>query len=162
MYKRQSYDYDRTSYKYLRGVVDFDPRDDIAVLRVNGLSAPALSVAAGARPGAAAAIIGFPLDGPFDAEPGRIGDTQTFSTEDAYGNGPITRTITSLRGLVRPGNSGGPLVNAAGQVVATVFASITGTDRPGGFAVPNSVVRSQLAAARARGARPVSTEPCSR
>jgi S1-C subfamily serine protease len=147
----------------LRAVpVVFDPHDDVAVLRVGGLAAPALSVAAGAHPGASVAILGFPLDGPFDAEPGRIGDTQTFSTEDAYGNGPITRSITSLRGLVRPGNSGGPLVNASGQVVATVFASITGTGRPGGFAVPNAVVRSQLAAARARGGRPVSTEPCSR
>jgi S1-C subfamily serine protease len=142
--------------------VDFDSHDDVAVLRVGGLSAPALSVAAGARFGSSAAILGFPLDGPFDAEPGRVGDTQTFSTEDAYGNGPVTRSITSLRGRVRPGNSGGPLVNASGQVVATVFASITGTNRPGGFAVPNAVVKSQLAAALARGERPVSTEPCSR
>jgi hypothetical protein len=143
-------------------VVGFDPRDDVAVLRVGGLAAPPLPVAAGARPGSPAAILGFPRDGPFDAEPARAGDTQTFSTEDAYGNGPVTRSITSLRGLVRPGNSGGPLVNAAGQVVATVFASITGTDRAGGFAVPNAVVRSQLATARARGGRRVSTEPCSR
>jgi S1-C subfamily serine protease len=143
-------------------VVDFDPHDDVAVLRVGGMSAPALSAATGARSGSSAAILGFPLDGPLDSEAARVGDTQTFSTEDAYGNGPVTRSITSLRGRVRPGNSGGPLVNSAGQVVATVFASITGTDQPGGFAVPNAVVKSQLAAARARGERPVSTEPCSR
>jgi S1-C subfamily serine protease len=142
--------------------VDFDPHDDVAVLKVDSLTAPALSVAPRARSGSSAAILGFPLDGTFDAEPARIGDTDTFSTEDAYGNGPVTRSITSLRGLVRPGNSGGPLVNAAGQVVATVFASITGTARPGGFAVPNAVVESQLAAARARRGRPVSTQACSR
>ena len=142
--------------------VDFDPHNDIAVLRVGGLSAPVLRVAVGARTGSSAAIVGFPLDGLFDAEPARVGDTQTFSTEDAYGNGPVTRSITSLRGRVRPGNSGGPVVDAAGRVVATVFASITGTNRPGGFAVPNAVVKSQLAAALARGERPVSTEPCSR
>jgi S1-C subfamily serine protease len=142
--------------------VDFDSHDDVALLRVGGLSAPALPVAAGARSGSSAAILGFPLDGPSDAEAGRVGNTQTFSTEDAYGNGPVIRSITSLRGRVRPGNSGGPLVDAAGEVVATVFASITGTDRPGGFAVPDAVMESQLAAARSRGERPVPTGPCTR
>jgi S1-C subfamily serine protease len=142
--------------------VEFDPHDDIAMLRVTGLSAAPLPVADAARAGSSAAILGYPLDGPFDVEPGRVGDTQAFSTEDAYGNGPVTRSITSLRGLVRPGNSGGPLVDAAGRVVATVFASITGTGRAGGFAVPNAIVLSQLVAAQARGDRPVSTQPCSR
>ena len=94
--------------------------------RVPGLSAPALRLASDPRTGTAAAILGYPLDGPYDAEPGRLGQTQRVSTEDAYGNGPVLRSITSLRGRVRPGNSGGPMVDAAGQVVATVFAAITG------------------------------------
>ena len=57
----------------------------------------------------------------------------------------MLRSITPLRGRVRPGNSGGPMVDAHGQVVATVFAALTGTSRPGGFAVPNALVRAQLA-----------------
>ena len=141
-------------------VLAFDPHDDIAVLGVSGLSAPALHMAAAARAGTAAAILGYPLDGPFDAQPGRIGNTQPVSTEDAYGNGPITREITSLRGRVRPGNSGGPMVDAEGQVVATVFAEITGAGAThGGFAVPNSLVRKELARSRA-GNVPVSTGAC--
>ena len=75
------------------------------------------------------------------------------STENAYGQGPVTRSITPLRGLVRPGNSGGPLVDNAGQVLATVFAAITSPTPgggPGGMAVPNAVVASQLAKARSR------------
>jgi S1-C subfamily serine protease len=144
--------------------IDFDSHDDIAILRVPGLSAPSLTLAPDAAPGTAAAILGYPLDGPFDAEPGRIGATQTVSTEDAYGNGPVLRSITSLRGRVRPGNSGGPMVDSAGQVVATVFAAITaggGAARGGGgFAVPNGLVRGQLAAARARGERAVGTGQC--
>src|SRR5439155_230862 len=81
----------------------------------------------------------------FDAEPGRIGQTQDVNTEDAYGNGPVLRSITSLRGRVRPGNSGGPMVDAAGQVVATVFAAIVSPPAGGGggFAVPNALVRAQ-------------------
>jgi S1-C subfamily serine protease len=65
-------------------------------------------------------------------------------TQDAYGQGSVLRDITPLRGRVRPGNSGGPMVDSHGQVVATVFAALTGTSRPGGFGVPNSLVRSVL------------------
>jgi S1-C subfamily serine protease len=143
-------------------VVDFDPHDDIAVLRVRGLGEPALRLGADPRSGTAAAILGYPLDGPFDAEPGRIGQTAIVSTQDAYGNGPVQRSITSVRGLVRPGNSGGPMVDAAGEVVATVFAAITdssGSPSAGGFAVPNSLVGRQLALAQRR-TDAVSTGPC--
>ena len=91
-----------------------------------GLALAAAVARADPKSGTAAAILGYPLDGPFDQEPGRLGHTQRVSTEDAYGNGPVIREITSLLGRVRPGNSGGPMVDAAGHVVATVFAAITG------------------------------------
>ncbi len=130
--------------------IDFDPHDDIAILRVRGLSLRSLSLASDGKPGTSAAILGYPLDGPFDAEPGRLGHTQQVSTQDAYGNGPVLRSITSLRGRVRPGNSGGPLIDATGQVVATVFAAVTGGGHAaGGFAVPNALVRAQLTKALA-------------
>jgi S1-C subfamily serine protease len=141
-------------------VLAFDAHDDIAVLRVAGLSVPALHMVANPRPGTAAAILGYPLDGPFDVEPGRIGAAQSVSTEDAYGNGPVIRQITPLRGRVRPGNSGGPMVSASGQVVATVFAAITGSAATrGGFAVPNAVVAKEVALAKTRSA-PVGTGAC--
>ena len=130
-------------------MVHFDPHDDIAILRVPGLALPALSLTATSPSGAPAAILGYPLDGAFDAQPGRIGQTETVLTQNAYGEGHIQRSITALRGLVRPGNSGGPMVDAHGRVLATVFAAITGTSRPGGFAVPNAVVRRELRRARA-------------
>lgn len=130
-------------------VVGFDVHDDVAVLRVSGLGRP-LRLAPDARRGAAVAILGYPLDGAFDAEPGRIGQTQGVSTQNAYGQGHVLRQITALRGKVRPGNSGGPVVDANGRVLATVFASLTGTARRGGFAVPNAVVRAQLGRASSR------------
>jgi S1-C subfamily serine protease len=78
----------------------------------------------------------------------------TVDTQDAYGR-PARRSITPLRGLVRPGNSGGPMVDPTGRVDATVFAAITGTvggfgqaPGPGGFAVPDAIVRADLAQAR--------------
>jgi S1-C subfamily serine protease len=140
-------------------VIAFDPRDDIAVLRVHGLGQPVLPLAANPAPGTSAAILGYPLDGRFDGEPGRIGQTTTVSTQDAYGNGPVLRSITSLRGRVRPGNSGGPMVDGHGRVVATVFAALTGTSRRGGFAVPNRLVRTELAKAGGRTAA-VTTGRC--
>jgi S1-C subfamily serine protease len=140
-------------------VVRFDPHDDIAILRVPGLALRRLAVAPHSPSGTSAAILGYPLDGPFDAEPGRIGQTETVRTQNAYGEGHVQRSITALRGRVRPGNSGGPMVDAHGRVVATVFASITGTRRAGGFAVPNALVERQLAKAR-RSAAVVGTGHC--
>lgn len=143
-------------------VLVFDPHDDIAVLRVNGLGVPRLKQARNPQKGTAAAILGYPQDGAFNSQPGRIGPTERTRTENAYGVGPVIRAITPLRGLVRPGNSGGPMVDARGRVVATVFAAITGgssAQGPGGFAVPASLVAKELRRAGERTAA-VSTRQC--
>ena len=92
---------------------------------------------------------------------GRVGATRQVLTQDAYGNGPVQRAIVTLRGTVRPGNSGGPLVDARGRVAATVFARSNSqpTRTPGGYGVPNSVVERDL---RQAGDGAVSTGPCAR
>ena len=130
-------------------VILFDPHNDVAILRVPGLSLPVLPVAGDPQAGTAAAILGYPLDGAFDAEPGRLGQTETVDTQDAYGQGHVSRSIAALRGRVRPGNSGGPMVDDHGRVLATVFAALTGTPKQGGFAVPNAIVLADLHRAQA-------------
>ena len=137
--------------------VSFDPKNDLAVLRVAGLEAPALSLATDPKSGTSAAILGFPGNGPYDVRAGRVGQTREVITQDAYGQGPVTRTITALRGAVRSGNSGGPMVDKDGQVVTTVFAATTSGPR-GGYGVPNSIAAEALE--RARGSSGVSTGPC--
>jgi hypothetical protein len=135
----------------------FDARDDLAVLRVPGaFGAPALAMDEGAREGTSAAILGFPENGPYDVRPGRLGATSTVVTQDAYGRGPVRRSITSLRGQVRSGNSGGPVVDAQGRVVATIFAAAVSDGGRSGFGVPDSIVRRALASAGG----PVDTGPC--
>ncbi len=137
----------------------FDVRNDLAVLRAAGVAgAPALGLAGEAREGASGAVLGFPENGPYDVRPARLGPTRTVVSQDAYGRGPVQRSVASVRANVRSGNSGGPVVDDRGQVVATIFAAATSADRPTGFGVPNDVVRDALA--RADG--PVDTGPCVR
>ena len=138
-------------------VVVFDARNDVAVLRVAGLDRPALPMADEPRAGTSGAILGFPEDGPYDVRAARIGVTATVVSQDAYGNGPLRRPMTALRGAVRSGNSGGPVVSGAGRVLTTVFAASVGRSRRGGYGVPNDVVRRRLGVA---GGGPVSTGGC--
>lgn len=128
--------------------VAFNPTDDVAVLRVPGLSLAPLRFASEPKEGTAGAILGYPENGPFVAEPGRIGRTQQVISQNAYGEGPVTRLLTPLRGLVRPGNSGGPVVDSAGRVLTTVFASTTGGGVPGGYGVANETVAKTVSGAK--------------
>jgi uncharacterized membrane protein required for colicin V production len=136
-------------------VVAFDRKNDVAVLRVPRLRARPLPIV-DPHSGESVAIVGYPASGPLSAVPGRMGRTAVVITEDAYGARPVARAVTSLRGLVRHGNSGGPAVNARGEVETTVFASRIGTE--GGYGVPAGPVREALDSAGG----PVSTGDCVR
>ena len=146
----------------LRAVpVVFDPRNDLAVLRVDNLQGvPPLALARDPRTGASAAILGFPGNRAFDARAARVGGTRGVLTQDAYGRGPVERRITTFRGRVRPGNSGGPVVDGGGRVVATVFAAARSGSARTGYGVPNTEVRAALREAAARGGGQVSAGPC--
>jgi S1-C subfamily serine protease len=134
--------------------VHFDTRNDLALLRVD-LDLAALPRVAAPRRGTGAAVLGYPENGAFATLPARFGGTSTVLSEDAYGRGPFPRKISSLRGEVRSGNSGGPLVDAKGRVLGTVFAAST-SGPEGGYAVPNGVVAAALRTPR----RQVDTGPC--
>jgi uncharacterized membrane protein required for colicin V production len=144
-----------SSVSYRAYALAFDPHDDVAVLAVPGLGAPALGLA-DPHPGVRVAIIGYPDNGPLKAVPGRIGRTALVLTDDAYGHGPVARSITALKGSVRHGDSGGPAVDSSGAVEATVFAARIG--EAAGYGVPTGVVRRVLASANRR----VATGPCAR
>jgi S1-C subfamily serine protease len=140
-------------------VIYADRAQDIAILSVPGLQAESLRMVDDPSSGSSAAILGYPLAGPFKARAARIGRAQTVSGEDSYGRSGIRRRVLPFRGLVQQGNSGGPLVDRRGRVVATVFASSSDNGQRRGFAVPNDVVADALRAADP-GQR-VSSGPCS-
>jgi S1-C subfamily serine protease len=133
----------------------FDVRNDIAILRVRGLRAGPLTPAQPGQ-GNAAAIVGYPHNGPLRITPARTGRTAVVLSEDAYGAGPVPREITSVGGDVVPGNSGGPVLDAEGRVVGTIFASRT--EGGAGYAVPPDIVGNDLR----RATRVVSTGDCVR
>jgi S1-C subfamily serine protease len=124
--------------------VHYDPANDLALLRVEGLFGEPLPLAPTEEPGTAGAVLGYPENGPYVVTPARLGETGVVVSEDSYGRGPVRRELTALRGEIRGGNSGGPMVDGAGRVLTTVFASTTG-GKPGGYGVPNKIVAVALA-----------------
>ncbi|MFJ8581866.1 MarP family serine protease [Micromonospora sp. NPDC093277] len=145
--------------RYDGDVVVYDPQRDLAVLHVPGLPGPSLRFAAGAAgSGADAIVLGFPLDGPYDARPARIRDVDRITGPDIYAAKDVTREIYTIRALVRSGNSGGPLVSANGLVLGVIFAAAA-DDPNTGFAVTAAEARP-VALAGAERTRAVGTGDC--
>ncbi|WP_406039972.1 MarP family serine protease [Micromonospora sp. NBC_00898] len=145
--------------RYDGEVVAYDPERDLAVLHVPGLPGPSLRFAAGqAGSGADAIVLGFPLDGPYDARPARVREVDRITGPDIYSSGDVTREIYTIRALVRSGNSGGPLVSANGLVLGVIFAAAA-DDPNTGFAVTAAEARP-VALAGAERTRGVGTGEC--
>jgi S1-C subfamily serine protease len=125
-------------------VVYYDPDVDVAVLDVPALDGPTLGFDLEGREREQGAVLGFPQDGPFNAQPVRIRTDQRLRSPDIYGNGTVTRHVFSLRGLIRPGNSGGPVVSTGGEVLGVVFAASV-SDRDTGYALTAAQVRRAAA-----------------
>lgn len=135
----------------------FDPKNDIAILRVEGLGVSPLAPAT-PEPGEPVAVLGFPENGPLNVRAGRTGETRRVISTDAYNNGPVERTVTSFRVYVRPGNSGGPAINGDGRVVSTIFASRSDSSNSG-YGVPAQLTQQSLELAAQR-TNPVGTGKC--
>lgn len=128
--------------RYEAEAVSVDGRNDVAVLAVDGLDLPALPLAEPAA-GEPVAILGYPHGGPLDVGAARIGGTSQILSRDAYGDGPVSREVTAIRGEANPGNSGGPVVNGNGEVVATVFGAGSGYAEVA-YAIPSWIIQQQL------------------
>lgn len=139
-------------------VVLFDRKLDVAVLAVDGVNLRPLAFDQGAKAGQAAAILGYPENGPFDARAARIRNEMRLSSPDIYDRGEVVRETFAVRGLVRSGNSGGPLVSESGKVLGVIFAASV-SDRSTGYAL----TATQVADDARRGAaatKTVSTGEC--
>jgi len=140
-------------------VVLFDPKLDVAVLHVPDLQAPSLPFATDpAASGDSAVAAGFPGLGGFRITPVRIRTMLDARGDDIYGTPGVQREVYAFRGDVRPGNSGGPLLNATGGVLGLVFAAGR-SDATTGFALTVQQIDPLAAAAIGRTER-VATGDC--
>ncbi|HUS21786.1 MAG TPA: MarP family serine protease [Aeromicrobium sp.] len=139
-------------------VVVYDPNLDVAVLAVDGIDRSPLRFDVTGEAGEDAVVLGFPENGPFDARAARIRSQITMRSPDIYDQGQHLRQAFAIRGLVRSGNSGGPLVSTNGAVLGIIFAASV-TDSSTGYALTANQVAA--VAARGRGSSDrVATGPC--
>ena len=123
-------------------VVAISATNDVAILRVPGLDLSPLRMAGHDPSGQSVALIGYPEDGPLQMATGRAGAPITALSQGAFGGRSVWRTIVPLRGSILHGDSGGPVIDAAGQVVAMMFA--TDSQGGGGYGVPLAAIRAAL------------------
>lgn len=125
-------------------VVLFDPSKDVAVLAVPGLNAPVIPLAPEpAKSGQSSIVLGYPGGGPYTASAARVRETLELTGPDIYKTGTVEREVYTVRGRVRAGNSGGPLVDTEGQVLGLVFGAAV-VDEDTGYALTLNEVRNAL------------------
>ncbi len=126
-------------------VISYDPNEDISLLDVPNLPATPLPFAdKPAATGTDALVLGYPGGGEFAATPARIRETIELNGPDIYRTTTVNREVYTIRGTVRQGNSGGPLINRAGQVLGVVFGAAV-DDADTGFVLTANEVSRQLA-----------------
>ena len=131
--------------KYDATVVSYDPNEDISILDVPNLPLQPLVFAdQPAKAGTDAVVLGFPGGGDFAATPARVREIIELSGPDIYKTSTVNREVYTIRGLVRQGNSGGPMINRAGQVIGVVFGAAV-DDNDTGFVLTTKEVSAQLA-----------------
>ncbi len=130
---------------YDAGVVSYDPNADISILDVPNLpSAPLQFVDELAPTGTDGIVLGYPGGGDFTATPARVREVIELNGPDIYRSTTVTREVYTIRGTVRQGNSGGPMVNRQGKVLGVVFGAAV-DDADTGFVLTAEEVAVQMA-----------------
>lgn len=131
--------------KYDATVVSYDPNEDISILAVPDLpQKPLVFADQPAKTGTDAVVLGFPGGGDFAATPARVREIIELSGPDIYKSTTVNREVYTIRGTVRQGNSGGPMINRAGEVIGVVFGAAV-DDNDTGFVMTTNEVSRQLA-----------------
>jgi S1-C subfamily serine protease len=130
---------------YDAGVVSYDPSADISILDVPNLPSPPLQFdMQEAKSGTDAVVMGYPGGGDFTATPARVREVIRLNGPDIYHTTTVTREVYTIRGTVRQGNSGGPLIDRGGAVLGVVFGAAV-DDADTGFVLTADEVARQMA-----------------
>lgn len=146
------------SREYAARVVVFDPRRDLAVLKVDGLTVAPLTLGEPQDPGSSVVLAGYPLDGPLGFDAARVRARVMTVGTDIYGNPGVQRGLYSLYAHVQQGNSGGPLFTTDGKVIGVVVSRAP-DDPTTGYAIRLTELRPIVESASSA-AQPVSTAGC--
>jgi S1-C subfamily serine protease len=138
--------------------VYFDAALDLAILRVQKLNAPSLTLAReDAAINTTVAVLGYP-GGDYRVVPGIVRDTLAVSARSIYDQGASGRGIYEVQTHVNYGNSGGPIVLGNGQVAGILFSR--SISFPGyAYALTSSHIATALHQAKSSHQR-VSTGAC--
>jgi S1-C subfamily serine protease len=139
-------------------VVSYDPNEDISILDVPNLpSAPLQWADKEAPSGTDAVVMGYPGGGEFLATPARVREVIELNGPDIYRQTTVTREVYTIRGTVKQGNSGGPMINRSGKVLGVVFGAAV-DDVDTGFVLTGQEVSRQMA--RVGNSQRVATGTC--
>jgi S1-C subfamily serine protease len=145
-------------HSYDATVVSYDPENDVSVLSVPGLPVPPLEFVEKQVPtGTDALVMGYPGGGAFEATPARVREIIKLNGPDIYRQNNVTREVYTIRGIVRQGNSGGPLVDRDGKVLGLVFGAAV-DDAETGFVLTAHQVSDERA--NISNTEPVATGAC--
>jgi S1-C subfamily serine protease len=126
-------------------VVFFDPERDVAVLYAPDYSGPSVEFGPASR-GTGGAVIGYPGGLSEQVVPAVVDGTINAEGRDIYNENFITRQIFVLQAKVRPGNSGGPLIDLQGRVLGMVFAT-SASDPSQAYALTDEEIQPDIQAA---------------
>lgn len=139
-------------------VVSYDPNEDISILAVPDLPAPPLLFHdAEAKPGTDAVVMGYPGGGDFTATPSRVRETIELNGPDIYHTTTVNRTVYTIRGTVKQGNSGGPMIDTDGKVLGVVFGAAVDDADTGFVLTAEEVLQQRL---KVGNTAPVPTGKC--
>ncbi|MGM0781429.1 MAG: CvpA family protein [Actinomycetota bacterium] len=127
-------------------IVHLDTAHDLAVLAVDGADLPVMPVGAELTGGASASVLGYPDGGPFASTPATVQAVGEVPLGDVLTGAASMVDVYTLAADIRHGYSGGPVVDAAGNLAGLVFARAPGSDAVG-YALTADTIAPVVAAA---------------
>jgi S1-C subfamily serine protease len=122
-------------------VIAIDRKKDIAIIFVPGLTGEKLTFIGPVTPNEVGFVVGYPNGGKLRTSAVSVSAEFESLGTDIDGNGEARRAVIVFGGDVKPGNSGGPLLNNQGQVLGVVFAADEQNKNTGYALAPSEVAK---------------------
>lgn len=140
--------------KYEAQIVDRDPLNDVAVLKIQGENLPYLEFGDSeqVQVGQTAIAIGNALSEFSNSVSVGVvsGLARSIEAGDGYGQLEELDNVIQTDAAINPGNSGGPLLNLQGQVIGVNVAVAYGSENIG-FALPGNLAKTVVESVKANG-----------